>query len=575
MKKYTADFETTTDPEDCRVWAYAICSVDKPEDFRWGNNLDNFFLEVEKNPGIYYFHNLKFDGSFILEWLFSHNFDWVKEKKDQPSYTFTTLITDMGLFYAIEVKFKKSKVKFYDSLKILNFSVSQIAKDFDLPISKLEIDYKQKRPVGWQLTNQEIAYIRNDVEIMARAMKIMEEHNLTKMTIGSCALSDYRSRMSKQVFDTIFPQLPLEVDKDIRESYRGGWTYLNPIYKGKDVGEGLVLDRNSMYPSVMCQEALPYGLPEFFDGQYKFDKHCPLFIQSFSCIFELKPGKLPTIQIKNSLSFLLNEWLESSNGEIVTLNLCKPDYELFFENYIVRHLTFHGGWKFQAMTGMFDDYIRSWTDSKVKSKQEGNKALYLISKLMLNSLYGKLGSNPISGQKMPVFDGEMVHLVNQEPEEKDPLYIPMASFITSYARTTMIRTSQYIRDYSQKKYGYDAFIYSDTDSCHCVLKPEDLEEISKFIKIDPYELGAWDMEAVFTRGKYLRQKCYIEEIDGKITAHIAGLPSKLAQYITFENFHEGFSTSELDPKIREENPKLRYKHVPGGVILEEVDFTIK
>ena len=37
MSKYTADFETTTDPEDCRVWAYAISEIGKP---------DNLFMEI-------------------------------------------------------------------------------------------------------------------------------------------------------------------------------------------------------------------------------------------------------------------------------------------------------------------------------------------------------------------------------------------------------------------------------------------------------------------------------------------------------------------------------------------------
>ena len=33
MRKFTADFETTTDEEDCRVWAYALCEIGKPDNF--------------------------------------------------------------------------------------------------------------------------------------------------------------------------------------------------------------------------------------------------------------------------------------------------------------------------------------------------------------------------------------------------------------------------------------------------------------------------------------------------------------------------------------------------------------
>ena len=28
MRKFTADFETNVDENDCRVWAYAICEIE-------------------------------------------------------------------------------------------------------------------------------------------------------------------------------------------------------------------------------------------------------------------------------------------------------------------------------------------------------------------------------------------------------------------------------------------------------------------------------------------------------------------------------------------------------------------
>lgn len=34
MSRYTADFETTTDPNDCRVWAYGICEIGNTDNFR-------------------------------------------------------------------------------------------------------------------------------------------------------------------------------------------------------------------------------------------------------------------------------------------------------------------------------------------------------------------------------------------------------------------------------------------------------------------------------------------------------------------------------------------------------------
>ena len=61
---------------------------------------------------------------------------------------------------------------------------------------------------------------------------------------------------------------------------------------------------NSLYPSVMYDEFLPYGDPVFFEGEYERDDYYPLYIQRISCTFKIKENKIPTIQIKNNTSFL-------------------------------------------------------------------------------------------------------------------------------------------------------------------------------------------------------------------------------------------------------------------------------
>ena len=199
-KCFTADFETTTDENDCRVWAYAICNIDDYSDFRYGTTIDEFigFCSNSRENYKIWFHNLKFDAAFILFYLQTHGFEWIEDKKDRRDNTFTTLITDMGQYYSITIYFEvkghhTNKVEIYDSLKIFpNFSVERVAEGFKLPIRKLEIDYKEYRPIGHTLTEQEIDYIRNDVEIMARALKEMFSRGLTKMTIASDAFSNFK-----------------------------------------------------------------------------------------------------------------------------------------------------------------------------------------------------------------------------------------------------------------------------------------------------------------------------------------------------------------------------------------------
>ena len=581
MRKFACDFETTTDLQDCRVWAYAICEIGDPDNFIYGNSIDDFmeWCADKKQNYLCLFHNLKFDGEFILSWLLKNGFEYVADKKYRRDKTFTTLITDMGQFYAIEVYFqvkkkKVNKVTFHDSLKLLNFSVDEIAKSFELPISKLQLDYTTFREVGHELTPHEIDYIRNDVRIMALALDIMYQKGMTKMTVAGNALASFKKMTPN--FKQLFPELPIDVDADIRKSYKGGFTYLSPKYKEKTTGAGLILDVNSMYPAKMVQEYLPYGLPEPFEGRYKYDEYYPLYTQRLSCTFKIKPDKIPSIQLKSCMSFMPNEYIESTKGEIVTMTLTNPDLELFFEQYDVNVIEWHGGWKFKQAKGLFTKYINHWTEEKIKAKKEGNRPQYLISKLMLNSLYGRLALNPIGRQKAPVLMNEELHFQMLPIEERKPIYIPAATFITSYARKYIIETSQTIRDWSEKNKGFDAYCYSDTDSCHVLLTPEDLEKLKGQLRIDPYELGAWDCEAVFTRGRYLRQKCYIEEIDGTIHATVAGMPKKLSHLINFDNFNIGFTTEDFtDEEVGKGGRKLRYVHTDGGVVLMPTEFSIK
>lgn len=575
MLKFTADFETTTDPEDCRVWAWAVCEIGNVENTIIGNDIESFikFCSNPKSNYVLYFHNLKFDSEYIISYILHNGFTHIKDKKEKADKTFTTLISGMGAFYSIEIYFKVgnkkvNKVTIYDSLKILNFSVDQIAKDFNLPIRKLELDYTAKREIGHVLTEHEKDYITNDVEIMARALEIMFTAGLTKMTIGSDALHNYKEINTN--FKKYFPVLPFDIDKDIRKSYRGGFTYLNPLYKGKESTKGYVLDVNSLYPSVMVNNVLPYGTPLFFEGKYKEDKLYPLYIQMLTCSFKIKDGMIPTIQIKNSYVFLPNEYLESSEGDIVTLVLTNVDLDLFLEHYDVYDIEYIAGWKFRGVKGLFTDYINYWTDRKIESKKNNNPSMYRISKLMLNSLYGKMGLNPLVKSKFPYLDDEGVVRYGFFPtEERKPIYLPVASFITSYARKKTIESSQAIREYSKRVYGEDYYIYSDTDSIH--LKYIDPKELESIIEVDDYKLGAWKVESEFVRGKYLRQKCYIEESPtGEMNVTIAGLPKKLSKYINFDNFEEGFTTEGMEGE-----KKLTYKHVKGGVLLVETDFTIK
>jgi len=581
MKTYVADFETTTNPNDCRVWAYAICEVGNKDNVIVGTNIDDFMSWCrDSDNSRVFFHNLKFDGQFILSWLFNNGFTHINNLNERANNTFTTLISDKGLYYQIDVIFsakgkKIKRVTFQDSLKLIPLSVDKIAKSFHLPIQKLEIDYEAHNnlPVDSPLSEEERDYIINDVRIVAYAIEYFHDQGLDRMTIGSCALEEYKKLVGKRNFERYYP-LP-RYHEDVKQSYRGGFTYLNPKFAGKILNEGITLDVNSLYPSVMygCDnEYMPFGTPQFFEGEYKEDILYPLYTQRFKCQFEIKPGKIPCVQIKQKNSgFKSNEWLTSSENKEVTLTLNSVDLKLFFEHYNVYNIEYVSGWKFKATKGLFKEYIEKWSNAKIEAKKNGNHGLYLISKLFLNSLYGKFGTDDKVRSKIPYMSDGVVKYHDSDEEERDPIYVAIASFITSYARLKTISSAQKITDaYNSGKSDIE-FVYADTDSLHLKSKGFKLPDC---IDIDSTKLGAWDYELKWKKAKFLRQKCYIElgtedkeseNPDYKLKVTVAGMPKACHPLVTFENFKIGSSYKG----------KLTPKNVPGGVVLADTEFTIK
>lgn len=547
----SCDFETTTDKNDVRVWAVCAVDIETAQTVFISNSIEEFFEWLSNFNSVCYFHNLKFDSSFILDYLLKHGYKYSETPTDK---TFSSLITDMGVFYSLTVIFEKKnkkykKVVFYDSLKKLPFKVSVISKAFELKDEKLEIDYNAPRPVGHELTDEERQYIVNDCRIVSQALHIQFEQGLKKMTNASDAMSWFKESIGKDKFERLFPVLPLTLDADIRRAYKGGFVWLKPEHRNRRGLQGLTLDVNSLYPWTMYTCLLPYGYPMAFEGEPEPDENYPLFIARIRCEFEIKPQHIPTIQLKNNRAFIETEYLENSNGEIVEMTLTNVDLAIFLEHYNVYNLEYVRGWKFKGMTGIFKPYIDYW----MHIKETTTGALRQLAKLMLNSLYGKFATKPNGRKKIPYLDKEtgIVKFKLSAPEERDPVYTAMGAFITAYAREKTIRSAQSV---------YDRFIYADTDSLHLIGhdEPENLE-------IHPTHLGAWKNEGCFTDSKYIRAKTYMETVDGVDKVTCAGMPENVKQQVTYDNFHSGSTfTGKLMPR--------RYN---GGIVLEPTTFTIK
>lgn len=576
MIRYAADFETTTDPETAHVWSWESCVVGAPDNFCRGIDIESFIEYCSLEDRVIYFHNLKFDSSYILSYLLTHGYSW-SNKRALNKHEFSTLISNMGQFYSVTVCFGDTTTTFYDSLKLIRLSVEQIAKAYGLTYRKLEIDYDKPRPEGYIPTDEEWEYQHADVAIMSQALHILFTEGLTKITQGSNALWDYKEIIGKKNFKRWFPVLPPDIDAFCRKSYKGGATQVHKIFANQEIGCGITLDVNSMYPWAMYEMFLPFGEPIYYTGKYRQDKLYPLYIQKLSCSFELKEGYIPTIQLKHSGLFRGTDFLESSDGNIVELTLTSVDLKLFLDHYNVYNVSWISGYKFMQSKNMFKEYIDKWYAIKAQATKDGNKGLRQIAKDMMNSLSGKFGLRPEVQEKIPYYD-EKLRFKLGEVEQRDSIYVPVVSFITSYGRDKALRSAQK---------NYDRFIYMDTDSLHLAGT-----ELPDNLDIDSTRLGWWDLEKTWVRGYFIRAKTYIEEesvsretmesmvqeekaepwqfydVDGDLrilNITCAGMPKNCYRHVTYENFRP---TNCFDGKLMPVMSK-------NGITLVKKVFTIQ
>lgn len=107
-KKYSCDFETTTDPNDCRVWGYGYMEIGNKSNYKIGNSMEEFMEWVATCNANLYFHNLRFDGEFIVNWLLHNGFEHSDSGK---SKTFDVVISSMGQWYKLDICFGYTKPK--------------------------------------------------------------------------------------------------------------------------------------------------------------------------------------------------------------------------------------------------------------------------------------------------------------------------------------------------------------------------------------------------------------------------------------------------------------------------------
>ena len=553
----------------------------------------------------------------------------------------------LNLYYDKFIDGKKEKncmkqIIFKDSYKIASFPLVKIAKDFlGIIIPKDGINHHFIRIRNYLLNSEEMKYLYDDVKILKDFINLILIQGINvnsnykviidKMTIASQSRNEFKHLMYESfkdgsyvsceafknfdnaeikgekesaknlnnLFESVFPQISLQLDSFIRRSYFGGIVYKNSELVDSLEGDicGLVYDVNSLYPSVMRARLLPYGFPLSFNGDYnKSDinkKEYPLYFQEIRVKkFHIKHGFIPNIQIRNSQNFNGTVYAKS-NKYIDFDGLAKYDecnfvfsniqLEYFLKSYDVEGLDYIRGIAFKGSYGIFDRYI----DTFMEMKKNGKGAVRATAKLFLNSLYGKFGMNPIKEEKIIDYQENTFSTISTDNDGNKldyldkGVFIAMASFITSYAREVLLTSIEKV---------YDRFLYCDTDSIH--ITGYDIPNI----KIHDKNLGAWKLEGKFTKAKYIGAKRYAEYIDNKWDIKCCGLSRDIMEKITMDIFECcEFSPKEIKKNIdklytkddifyykdKECTKKVKglvrskkKKYVKGGIVIKEQPYMI-
>ena len=666
---YAADIETTTlkdiegNPKEVICYAWGIMNIGIQSNYKVGRTISELLESILslKNNSQVFFHNLSFDGSYLLNemlklkgvqlvsegnYYFNNDLeDFDIEKADfrwkrfikshvevehdgrflQDFVYFRPFISDMGQWYRIEVLSGKKGSKtakrqvILDSCKLLNMELEKVATDFlGEKVGKTDYDYDKIRYPSTYLTKEEWGYLHRDIEILAKALyELKVVWGIKKNTIASAALDDFKKRLKDKykdiqtddIFRLFYPELDKDEHNFITRSYKGGVSYTNPLNQNQIIEStdespcGMVLDCNSMYPAQM-KKPLPIGKGVYYEGKYEKDDIYDLYVQRIRCKFKLKDRAFPMMMLKSrdlkckyNLSNRIpeivksNEYLSSSENKKIELVLNNIDLEVFLDNYDVKEeeIDYIDGYKYRSVVGMFDDYIDYWGSVKAEAVKEKNSVKKGVSKLFMNGLYGKFGSKTYSAWKFCYLKEDVLKFKTMKSEIVQPVYMPVASFITGYGRQSLVKVIQESRKVGFEKYGpdFDVFCYCDTDSEHILLKEEDIKDtdLEKLID-DGTTIGMWKKEEDVYKALYLRSKTYLEQVVDEKTKFkyleemkkdksknfkiystaCAGLPKKQQKKLTFENFYLG---------AKFEDSKLLPKQVKNGVALVSTDFSIK
>lgn len=412
------------------------------------NWLDNIVVGKER----YYMvaHNVAFDARVIG--LF--------DRASRYGFKRGKFILD-GLKFILEYKRGPSKLTIINNQQLFNYKLATLGKSVGL--EKMEVDF------GADDFERLKAYCKNDVEIMKVAWDKLFAYIKTNdlgnfaLTTASQSLNAFRHKYMKEDIYIHHFKEPVSLERD---SYHGGRTEC--FFIGKHEGDPIYyVDVNSMYPFVMRDGKFPTKFVHMTKGTFSYQSFANK--TDLSCIAEVKvkidTPYLPLVK-DNRLIFPTGSF---------TCVLADPELKEALRRGHVREIK-RAAWYTTAP--IFEAYVRDLYALRMKYKKEGDDAFEMITKNLLNSLYGKFGQRNTTWKKVGetttdflgvIYDSDVdtgrsrkLRIIDHVIEEESAIiegtnaFPAIASFVTSYARLVLWG---YI-----EKAGIENVLYMDTDS---------------------------------------------------------------------------------------------------------------
>lgn len=582
------------------------------------------FIKKQNRNCIVYFHNLSFDGDFILKWLSKNNFKCVNYEDVSQKNEFGFL-RQINKIYAIDLLIDSGRgqllsIHFRCSLNILSSSVEALgqAVGINKHSEKTQIetfyDVEPQRAIHLYSSDY-LEYLKRDVLIIKKAMSIFD-NELTgflknnkfknyfnkfqwrqKLTIGAIAYEIQQRYIKRSYQIKKGFKCSRETHELASNFYFGGFCEFNPEIQNQVVNceNGLGLDINSAHPNSMTG-LLPYGELINFKDQKPEGTHLTFYeinVKMAVAKFKEVPCLINWNKINKKDKSLNRYVLQLTNFKCWYL---KEEWEVLNQFYHFEGVKIVNKW-WASASHFLKKYTADLYSFKLKHSKNGDKALANTYKILLNSSYGKhatrtefseyyicqneteykhllkLGYFTHNKKDYFVFEpNEQVRLfhtwmlkITPDPEterlDKKHYHKLIASVITSYTRIKILKTILELNPSN--------FLYTDTDSIY--LKDYQKEKVTPLC--DDYKLGYWKIEKTFDKFIVSGAKCYVYFNNSETNPDIVGMTySGINKKWLKDNWDLGMWKVQ-DAALLKAN--LKKFSCPSGLVIVPVDYQPK